>query len=43
MTHVVRLLQQLWYGNGWDGTALAVIGGMTVVGVVLSIRLFRWE
>ena len=43
MTHVVRLLQQLWYGNGWDGTALIVLGAMTVVGVALSIRLFRWE
>lgn len=43
MTHVVRLLQQLWYGNPWDLKAVAVLGAMTVVGVVLSIRLFRWE
>ena len=43
MTHVVHLLQQLWFGNGWDGIAVIVLAAMAIVGVVASIRLFRWE
>jgi len=43
LTHVVNLLQDLWYGNGWNTTALLVLGGMTAVAVVVSTRYFRWE
>jgi ABC-2 type transport system permease protein len=43
LTHVVNLLQDLWYGNGWNMTALVVLVGMTVLATAVSIRTFRWE
>ena len=43
LTHVVNLLQDLWYGNGWNLTALLVLVGMTVLATAVSIRTFRWE
>ncbi len=43
MTHVVHLLQGLWFGNNWDGTAVLVLVGMLLVGTVVSARTFRWE
>ncbi len=43
LTHVVNLLQDLWYGDGWNGTALLVLLGMMVVATAVSIRTFRWE
>lgn len=43
LTHVVNLLQDLWYGNGWNGTALLVLLGMMVVATAVSVRTFRWE
>jgi ABC-2 type transport system permease protein len=43
LTHVVTLLQDLWFGNGWNVTALLVLAGITVVATAVSIRTFRWE
>jgi ABC-2 type transport system permease protein len=43
LTHVVDLLQDLWYGNGWNVTALLVLAGITVVATAVSVRTFRWE
>ncbi len=43
LTHVVNLLQDLWYGNGWNLTALLVLLGVTIVAAAVSIRTFRWE
>jgi len=43
MTHVVHLLQSLWFGGQWNSTALLVLGGMLVVGTVVSAVAFRWE
>jgi len=43
MTHVVHLLQDLWFGDQWNSTALLVLGGMLVVGTVVSAVAFRWE
>jgi ABC-2 type transport system permease protein len=43
LTHVVNLIQDLWYGNGWNMTALLVLVGMTVLAVFISFRSFRWE
>lgn len=43
LTYVVNLLQDLWYGNGWNVTALLVLLGMMVVATAVSIRAFRWE
>ena len=43
LTHAITLLQDLWNGNGWNGTAVAVLGGMMVVCLIVSARTFRWE
>ena len=43
LTHVVNLLQDLWYGDGWNVTALLVLIGMMVLATAVSIRNFRWE
>lgn len=43
LTQVVILLQGLWYGDGWDPVALAVLFGVLIVGVAVSVRTFRWE
>lgn len=43
MTHVVTLMQELWFGNGWPLLPTAVLLGVMVAGGLLSARLFRWE
>lgn len=45
MTHAVKLLQNLWFGQGWGGSTTHVIVMLVtlVAGLVLSTRLFRWE
>ncbi len=45
LTHVVTLMRGLWAGEGWAKhlTELAVLGGVLVIGMSLSARLFRWE
>lgn len=43
MTHMVTLLQDLWFGAGWTMTPVWVLVGLLVVGGVLSSRFFRWE
>ncbi len=45
LTHVVTLMRGLWAGESWGIhlTDLAVLGGVFVIGMVLSARLFRWE
>jgi ABC-2 type transport system permease protein len=45
MTHGVKLLQNLWFGQGWSGstTHVLVMVGTLPAGLVLSTRLFRWE
>lgn len=43
LTQVVILIQGLWYGDGWDPVAVAVLAGLLVVGAVVSVRTFRWE
>ena len=43
LTHVVDLLKDVWYGDGWNLTALAVIIGMMLLAGALSVRTFRWE
>lgn len=41
--HVVRLLQDLWFGTGWNWTSGLVLLGMLVVGTAVSAVVFRWE
>lgn len=43
LTQVVILLQDLWFGQGWNSTAVLVLTGMLVVGTAVSTRIFRWE
>ena len=43
LTHVVRLLQDLWFDRGWNWEAGLVLLGMLVVGMAVSAVVFRWE
>lgn len=43
LTHVVHLMQDLWFGAGWNWTAVMVLSGMLVVGVIVAAATFRWE
>jgi ABC-2 type transport system permease protein len=45
LTHVVTLMRGLWVGESWakHQTETVVLGGVLVVGIVLSARFFRWE
>jgi len=43
LTHVVKLLEDLWFDGTWNQTSLAVLVGMMVVGLFISRRTFRWE
>lgn len=43
LTHTINLIQDLWFKNEWNTTALMVLGGMFVVCLVVSIYTFRWE
>ena len=43
LTHVVELLQNLWFGRPWGLTHVAVLTGMMLIGAIVSARLFRWE
>ncbi len=43
MTYTVNLVRDLWFGKGWDLTALAILAGFTLVGILVSVRFFRWE
>ena len=43
MTHVVELLQDLWFGRGWAMNSVWILLALMVIGGLLSARLFRWE
>lgn len=45
LTHVVTLMRGLWAGESWGKhlTEAAVLGGVLLVGMLLSARFFRWE
>jgi ABC-2 type transport system permease protein len=45
LTVVVNLLRGLWIGEGWGlhVTDTIVLATMLVVGVLVSVKLFRWE
>jgi ABC-2 type transport system permease protein len=45
LTHVVSLLRGLWVGESW-GQHLTEVGAliaMTVIGIIISAKTFRWE
>jgi ABC-2 type transport system permease protein len=45
LTYVVNLLRGLWVGESWGqhATDAIVLAVMLVVGVLTSVKLFRWE
>lgn len=45
LTYVVNLLRGLWIGEAWGRHLLdvGVLVAMLVVGVLVSVKLFRWE
>jgi ABC-2 type transport system permease protein len=43
LTHVVNLLQTLWFGQGWSGQSVLILGLMLVLGTAVSVYTFRWE
>jgi ABC-2 type transport system permease protein len=45
LTHLVALLRGLWFGKAWGDllTEVAVLAGITIVGVFIIARTFRWE
>ena len=43
MTYSVNLLHSLWFGNGWDLTAVVVLVGFMIAGILLAVRFFKWE
>jgi ABC-2 type transport system permease protein len=43
LTHVVDLIDDLWFDGALNLTALAVVSGLLVVGLFASRVTFRWE
>lgn len=43
LTHVVKLIEDLWLKGAWNLTSLAVVLGLLLVCLVVSQRTFRWE
>jgi ABC-2 type transport system permease protein len=43
LTHVVILLQNLWFGQGWSIQSVLILGLMLVLGLGISVYTFRWE
>lgn len=45
LTYVVNLLRGLWVGDAWNQhtTDVIVLASILVVGVLVSIKTFRWE
>jgi ABC-2 type transport system permease protein len=45
LTYVVNLLRGLWVGEPWGNHLLdvTVLGGMLLLGIIISVKTFRWE
>ncbi len=43
LTHVVILLEDLWFTGTWNLTSIAVITAVLILGLILSRYTFRWE
>ena len=45
LTYVVNLLRGLWIGNSWGQhlTDVLVLAGILIAGVLISLKIFRWE
>jgi ABC-2 type transport system permease protein len=43
LTHVVNLIQDLWFGGSWNGLSLTVVIGVMLLAGLVATRTFRWE
>jgi len=45
LTYVVNLLSGLWTGQPWGDHLLdvGVLTGMLLLGIIISVKTFRWE
>ena len=45
LTYVVNLLRGLWIGQSWGYHLLdvGVLAGMLILGIIISVKIFRWE
>jgi ABC-2 type transport system permease protein len=45
LTYVVNLLRGLWFGEAWGEHLLdvSVLAGMLLLGIIVSVKTFRWE
>jgi ABC-2 type transport system permease protein len=43
LTHVVKLLEELWFAGDWNLVSLGVVSAMLVLGLVVTRLTFRWE
>ncbi|MCK4541557.1 MAG: ABC transporter permease [Spirochaetales bacterium] len=45
LTHIVKLMQGLWFGDRWQNYIIniGVIVGLAIVGIFVSAITFRWE
>ncbi|MCP4357917.1 MAG: ABC transporter permease [Chloroflexi bacterium] len=43
LTQVVILLEDLWFTGTWNGTAVASITAVLILGLIISRFTFRWE
>ena len=45
LTYVVNLLRGLWIGEPWGDHLLdvGVLVGMLLLGIIVSVKTFRWE
>jgi ABC-2 type transport system permease protein len=45
LTYVVTLLRGLWVGEPWEKHLLdvGVLAGMLILGIIISVKTFRWE
>ncbi|KAA3663866.1 MAG: ABC transporter permease [Chloroflexi bacterium] len=43
LTHVVKLLEDLWLHGTWNLTSLSVVVGLLIAGLLISKQTFQWE
>lgn len=43
LTHVVKLLEDLWFAGEWNLVSLVVVSGLLAAGLLVTRYSFRWE
>jgi ABC-2 type transport system permease protein len=41
--YVIELLQEPWLGFGWQVQASLIVGAITIIATVLSVKFFKWD